>query len=107
MAKIAEPVATPAIAPLDRPVGVAEPVGSATLPVDDELSVVSSGSYWNNAVQTSIRYIRPATPKLVPIAVCLGTIPLLIVLSIAAGWVVYSGIAVGWKSPLHLQYGSA
>jgi len=37
---MAEPVATPAIAPVDNPAGVATPVGLATASVGDELSVV-------------------------------------------------------------------
>lgn len=73
---------------------------------DDDLSFVSSNSMWDGALQTSLRYIRPATPKLVPLLICFLTIPLLFVLSLAAGWTVYASIAVGWKSPLYLEYGS-
>ena len=63
------------------------------------------GSFWENTLQTAIQSLRSAAPKLVPVMICIAAIPFLVTLSFAAGWTVYSGVAVGQMTPLYLQYG--
>lgn len=54
----------------------------------------------------ALRLFRPLAPHLVPLAVFSVTLPLIILLSIASGYVVWKSVAVGWESELFLQYGS-
>ncbi|KAF8973868.1 hypothetical protein BDZ97DRAFT_1900628 [Flammula alnicola] len=53
----------------------------------------------------SISTLRPFAPKIVPLLVCSLFIPLILLLSASAGWVVWSNLSVGWEVPLYLQYG--
>lgn len=57
--------------------------------------VVSSGS----------SFLRPFAPQLIPVLICLFLVPLAILLSLTAGFIVWKNVAVGWESPLHLQFG--
>ncbi|KDR85345.1 hypothetical protein GALMADRAFT_52054 [Galerina marginata CBS 339.88] len=49
--------------------------------------------------------IRPFAPRLVPALVCSLFIPLVLLLSASAGWVVWSSLSVSWQVPLYLQFG--
>ncbi|KAJ7706327.1 putative adipose-regulatory protein-domain-containing protein [Mycena rosella] len=49
--------------------------------------------------------VRPSLPHILPLLVCLSFVPLLIFLSASAGWLVWRNAAVGWQTPLYLQYG--
>ncbi|ETW86950.1 hypothetical protein HETIRDRAFT_240515, partial [Heterobasidion irregulare TC 32-1] len=52
-----------------------------------------------------IRTVRPITPQLIPLAICLLLVPFLILLSGLSGVYVWRSVAVGWEVPLYLQYG--
>lgn len=58
-----------------------------------------------NLLLSGFRLLRPYTPQLIPLAVFLLTIPVLLFLSLSAGFFVWRSIAVGWEVPLYLQYG--
>ncbi|KAG0696024.1 putative adipose-regulatory protein-domain-containing protein [Suillus ampliporus] len=48
---------------------------------------------------------RASAPQLIPLFVCLALIPIIILFSLFSGWYVWKNVAVGWESPLFLQYG--
>lgn len=50
-------------------------------------------------------YMKFMAPQLITLAVCLFLIPLVIFLSAFAGWFVWKHVAVGWETPVYLQYG--
>ena len=52
-----------------------------------------------------LRLFQPLAPHLVPLAVFSVTLPLIILLSVASGYLVWKSVAVGWESELFLQYG--
>jgi hypothetical protein len=66
-------------------------------------------SLFENAVSSAIQFImnifRPVAPQLIPLFVCLALIPVIILFSLFSGWYVWKNVAVGWESPLYLQYG--
>ncbi|KII93792.1 hypothetical protein PLICRDRAFT_100856 [Plicaturopsis crispa FD-325 SS-3] len=49
--------------------------------------------------------LRPITPQLIPIIVCILFIPLVAFFSIFAGWFVWRSVAVAWEVPVYLNYG--
>lgn len=49
--------------------------------------------------------LRPFAPQLIPIIFCFLFIPVSMILSGAAGFVVWRNVAVGWESPIYLQFG--
>ncbi|RPD64980.1 hypothetical protein L227DRAFT_650115 [Lentinus tigrinus ALCF2SS1-6] len=51
------------------------------------------------------RLFRPLAPHLVPLAVFSATLPLILLLSIASGYLVWKSVAVSWETELFLQYG--
>lgn len=52
-----------------------------------------------------ISALRPYAPQLVPILVFAFFVPLAILLSAFAGYIVWTNLSVSWESPLHFQYG--
>ncbi|ESK98056.1 adipose-regulatory protein [Moniliophthora roreri MCA 2997] len=56
-------------------------------------------------VGLAIEYLRPLAPHVTPLLICVILIPLLISLSLLAGFLVWKNVAVGWSVPLYLQYG--
>ncbi|KAH7928494.1 hypothetical protein BV22DRAFT_1192743 [Leucogyrophana mollusca] len=48
---------------------------------------------------------RPIAPQLIPLFVCLALIPVIVFFSLFSGWYVWKTVAVGWYSPIDLQYG--
>lgn len=56
-------------------------------------------------IAAGLRLLRPFAPQLVPLVVFLLTIPVILFLSLSAGWFVWRSVAVGWESDVHLQYG--
>ncbi|KAG6878647.1 hypothetical protein C0993_001170 [Termitomyces sp. T159_Od127] len=50
-------------------------------------------------------HLRPFAPQIVPIFICMALIPLILLLSLFSGFIVWKNVAVGWESPLHLQFG--
>ncbi|KAK7694793.1 hypothetical protein QCA50_001981 [Cerrena zonata] len=56
-------------------------------------------------ISSTIRLIKPLAPHLIPLVVFALAIPVVIALSLSAGWFVWRSIAVGWELPLYLQYG--
>ena len=53
----------------------------------------------------SVAALRPYAPQIIPILVCVLFIPLVILLSVSAGFVVWRSVAVDWETPIHLQFG--
>ncbi|KAF9527807.1 putative adipose-regulatory protein-domain-containing protein [Crepidotus variabilis] len=53
----------------------------------------------------SFSIIRPYTPRLIPLVVCTLFIPLIVTISLGAGWYVWSSLSASWEVPLYLQYG--
>jgi len=51
--------------------------------------------------------LQTITPKVVPLAVCFLFIPLLVFVSLSAGWIVWRNAAVSWEATIYLQYGYA
>ena len=49
--------------------------------------------------------LRPLSPQLIPLVIFLLLIPLLVVLAVVAGWVVWRAAAVNWNVDVYLQYG--
>lgn len=78
---------------------------------DDEVSsslarVISTPiNLFISLLSTAFGALRPFSSQLVPILVCAIFIPLLLFLSVSAGWVVWNNVAIGWEEPLSLQYG--
>ncbi|KAF8913004.1 putative adipose-regulatory protein-domain-containing protein [Gymnopilus junonius] len=64
---------------------------------------ISTGS--TSVLSRIFAALRPFAPRLVPLLVVSLFIPLVLVLSTAAGWVVWSNLSVSWQVPLYLQYG--
>ncbi|KAJ6621590.1 hypothetical protein B0H10DRAFT_2016555 [Mycena sp. CBHHK59/15] len=58
-----------------------------------------------SVLSTFIAILRPSLPYILPVLVYASFIPLILFLSASAGWIVWRNVAVGWQSPLHLQYG--
>ncbi|PPQ67035.1 hypothetical protein CVT26_009932 [Gymnopilus dilepis] len=56
-------------------------------------------------VSAVLAAVRPLAPRLVPLFVCSFFIPVIVFLSAAAGWIVWSNLSVSWQVPLYLQYG--
>ncbi|KAF8167755.1 hypothetical protein B0H34DRAFT_792449 [Crassisporium funariophilum] len=67
----------------------------ASAPFNVSLALLSKG----------LSAVRPYAPRLIPLLVCSFFIPLIIILSLSAGWVVWSSLSVSWEVPLYLQYG--
>ncbi|TRM66408.1 hypothetical protein BD626DRAFT_487688, partial [Schizophyllum amplum] len=65
------------------------------LPYTLTVSLISSG----------IETLRPFSPQLIPLLVCTLLIPLIAFFSVIAGVLVWNSLAVGWETPLYLQYG--
>ncbi|KAG2075060.1 hypothetical protein BDR04DRAFT_1091887 [Suillus decipiens] len=88
------------------PTAKVEPEDSKPLSYEGE----HEGYSWlGNAIPSTIRFImklfRPIAPQLIPLFVCLALIPVIILFSLFSGWYVWKNVAVGWASPLYLQYG--
>ncbi|KAJ6519679.1 hypothetical protein C8R45DRAFT_952357 [Mycena sanguinolenta] len=58
-----------------------------------------------SALSSFLAFLHPYFPRVVPLLVCLSFVPLLLLLSASAGWIVWRNVAVGWQTPLYLQYG--
>jgi len=58
-----------------------------------------------SVLSTFLSFLRPYFPQILPLLVCLSFVPLLLFLSVSAGWIVWRNAAVGWQAPLYLQYG--
>lgn len=51
------------------------------------------------------QHVKHVAPQLITFLVCLLLVPLVIFLSVFAGWFVWKNVAVGWEAPVYLQYG--
>jgi len=58
-----------------------------------------------SAFSKGLGFLRPMAPQLISMAVFLLLIPLIVFLSVFAGWIVWRNVAVGWETTLYLQYG--
>lgn len=70
-------------------------------PPNESSNIVSSVS------RRIIRPVRPLLFHLLPLAICLLCIPILLMMSGAAGWLVWRGIPTGWSEDVYLQYGDS
>ncbi|KNZ75651.1 hypothetical protein J132_02425 [Termitomyces sp. J132] len=52
-----------------------------------------------------VSYLRPFAAQIIPVLICIFLIPLILLLSFFSGLIVWKSVAVGWESPLHLQFG--
>jgi len=64
-------------------------------PIQLVLAVLSRG----------LAVLHPFAPQLIPLVVCILLVPFVLFFSVSAGWIVWRSVAVGWESPLYLQYG--
>ncbi|KAJ3935488.1 MAG: hypothetical protein NXY57DRAFT_989902 [Lentinula lateritia] len=71
----------------------------------------TSLGFWSFLLQAPFdfvwQYLRRYTPNLVSLSVFLIFIPIICTISLSAGVIVWSNVAVGWQIPLYLQYGDA
>ncbi|KAL5495369.1 hypothetical protein ACEPAI_832 [Sanghuangporus weigelae] len=51
--------------------------------------------------------LKARTPQLVPLFICIGVLPILLLFSLIAGWIVWSTVPIGWRIPVYLQYGDS
>ncbi|KAJ8083830.1 hypothetical protein PM082_002596 [Marasmius tenuissimus] len=49
--------------------------------------------------------LRPFAPHFTPLIICCSLLPLLVLLSLFSGFLVWKNVAVAWDTPLYLQYG--
>ena len=63
----------------------------------------------SNLLTTVISYgvsaLRAVAPQIIPLFVFALLIPLIVAVSIFAGWLVWKNASVSWEAPLYLQYG--
>jgi hypothetical protein len=59
----------------------------------------------NAIISKGTEYVKPKAPQLITFSVCLLLVPVLVFLSVFAGWFVWKNVAVGWDAPVYLQYG--
>lgn len=60
---------------------------------------------YNGFWQFANRSLRQLSPQLVALFVCFLAIPILILFSSVAGWLVWRNVPKGWSVPVYLQYG--
>jgi hypothetical protein len=53
----------------------------------------------------TVATLRPYAPQIIPVLICVLFIPLVILLSVSAGFVVWRSVAVDWETPIYLQFG--
>ncbi|TFK30793.1 hypothetical protein FA15DRAFT_608275 [Coprinopsis marcescibilis] len=66
-----------------------------------------SNGFLLSSFQALFTLLRPYTPQIVPLVVCLLFIPLILVISAFAGYVVWNNLTTGWETPVYMQYGDA
>ena len=76
---------------------------SIQLPTLNAIDAVTE--YLHNAGVYVLEKFRQASPLYIPILICLAAIPLLMLLSLFAGWSVWRSVPTGWHRELYLQYG--
>ncbi|KAF8222150.1 hypothetical protein L208DRAFT_1413900 [Tricholoma matsutake] len=54
---------------------------------------------------TTVATLRPYAPQIIPVLICVLFIPLIILLSVFSGFVVWRSVGVDWETPIHLQFG--
>lgn len=54
---------------------------------------------------STLSFLRPFAPQIIPVLICVFIIPLVVLLSLSAGFLVWKNVAVAWESPIHLQFG--
>ncbi|KAF8647939.1 hypothetical protein AX16_006471 [Volvariella volvacea WC 439] len=69
------------------------------------LAIAAPFNLFFTLLKKSFSLLRPYSSHLIPLFVCLVLVPLLIIFSVSAGWVVWSTAAANWEVPLYLQYG--
>jgi hypothetical protein len=61
--------------------------------------------FFESLFSQTLEFMKSITNQLVTLIVCLILVPLVILLSVFAGWFVWKTVAVGWDIPVYLQYG--
>ncbi|KAF8349761.1 putative adipose-regulatory protein-domain-containing protein [Amanita rubescens] len=64
-----------------------------------------SSTVYNAILTSSFNAFRAYAPQIVPLIVCTLLIPLVLVISLLAGWLVWKNASVSWEVPIYLQYG--
>jgi hypothetical protein len=73
---------------------------------DDVSAIFAAPRHFSsNLLSEGARHIKPVVPQLIALSVCLLLVPLVVLLSLYAGWFVWRNVAVGWEAPVYLQYG--
>ncbi|KAF8634480.1 hypothetical protein AX15_000920 [Amanita polypyramis BW_CC] len=62
-------------------------------------------SSYSLILTSGVDTVRTYAPHIIPLVVCAFLIPLIVVVSILAGWSVWKNASISWEAPLYLQYG--
>ena len=60
---------------------------------------------FNDLRSLALQHLRTPSPQIVSLIVCLLAVPILILFSSVAGWLVWKNVPKGWVVPVDLQYG--
>ncbi|KAK2461650.1 hypothetical protein APHAL10511_006113 [Amanita phalloides] len=74
---------------------------------DSDDAAPSSSTLYKAVLALGVNTFRAYAPQVVPLVVCTLLIPLIVAISLLAGWLVWKNAAVSWEVPLYLQYGDA
>lgn len=66
-----------------------------------------SSTVYDAILASSFNAFRAYAPQIVPLIVCTLLIPLVLAISLLAGWLVWKNASVSWEAPIYLQYGYA
>ncbi len=73
--------------------------------IDD--ATQQSSTVYNAILASSFNAFKAYAPQIVPLIVCTLLIPLVLAISLLAGWLVWKNACVSWEAPIYLQYGYA
>jgi hypothetical protein len=59
----------------------------------------------SDLVRFTYAIVRPLAPQLIPLVLVILVLPILVFVSLSAGFVVWKTSAVSWEEPIFLQYG--
>ncbi|KIL71791.1 hypothetical protein M378DRAFT_155399 [Amanita muscaria Koide BX008] len=86
----------------------AKPIGDVRYATGDEGSAgLSFSELYRALIASGVDTLRAFAPHIIPLFVCALLIPLVVAVSVFAGWLVWKHASVSWEAPLYLQYGDA
>jgi hypothetical protein len=65
----------------------------------------SFSNLFTTIISSGVNALRTVAPQIIPLFVFALLIPLIVAVSILAGWLVWKNASVSWEAPLYLQYG--